>query len=63
MTVNKDLVTTVVGVIGAVAGAANPVLQATNTGTIDNQGITQLILSIVVAIIGFFTGRPQAEKP
>jgi hypothetical protein len=63
MTANKNVITTVVGVIGAVATATQPVLDMTQAASLDNKGIAQLFMAIAFAVIGFFTGRPQAEKP
>ena len=60
MTVNKDLITTVVGVIGAAAGASAPIIGATQGAALDSKGILQLVMAIAFGIIGFFTGRPQA---
>ena len=62
MTVNKDLVTTIVGCIGAAVVAAKPVLDLAQGATMDLSTVAQLVMAITVGIIGFFTGRPQAVK-
>jgi len=62
MSVNKDVVTTIAGVLGAVATAAQPVMEASQGASLNNQGIAQLVLAAVVAILGFFTGRPQSGQ-
>jgi len=61
MKVNKNVLTNVVGVIGVIAGATEPVLAATATASIGTTGIVQLVLSICFGIVAFFTGRPQAQ--
>ena len=61
MSVNKDLITTVVGVLGAVASASQPVVSLTQGNSMDTKGIAQLVMAIAFAVIGFFTGRPQVQ--
>lgn len=62
MRIDKNIATNVVGVIGVIAGAANPVLSATQGASLDTAGITQLILSICFGIVSFFTGRTQPQS-
>jgi hypothetical protein len=59
--VNKDTVTTVVGVLGAVAGAVQPVVNANATGNFDAKGIAQLVLSIAFAVVSWFVGKPSGN--
>lgn len=59
MTASKDTITTVLGGIGAVITAAQPVVSASQ-GNLDNNGIVQLILAVVFGLFGFFTNKQAA---
>ena len=61
MTLNKDKVTTVAGVIGAAFMAAQPVLNGLNAEVTSND-IVKIVMAIAVAVIGYFTGKTPEGK-
>jgi len=61
MTANRDTLTTVLGGIGAVLTAAQPVIATTQGTHIDSKGIIQIVLAAVFALFGFFTNRDAAK--
>jgi hypothetical protein len=55
---DTDMITTAVGIAGAVATAASPVLNAVQPGTsMHPQDWTQLGAAVLFAILGFFTNK------
>ena len=54
---DKDLVTTVVGALGAVATAAEPVLNGITTGSLHQGDWFQLLGAVLIGLLGFFTNK------
>lgn len=55
---DTDIITTVVGGIGAAVVAAEPVLLAVQPGSsMHPQDWTQLAMAVVIAVFGFFTNK------
>jgi hypothetical protein len=54
-----DMITTIVGGIGAAAAAAQPVLEAAGGGQLHQADYFQLIAAIAFAVISWFTGKRQ----
>lgn len=59
---NADKFTTIVGVVGAAAAAAQPVLSGVTTGTLHGPDYFQLISAVVFAVLGFFSNRKSAKE-
>jgi hypothetical protein len=60
--INKDTITNVAGLIGAVALAVQPVIDGTN-GVFNSNDTSKLVLAVMVAIIGWYTGKqPNGDK-
>lgn len=56
---NKDTLTTILGVAGGVITAAQPVLTAVQPGApMTAQSWTQLALAVIFTVFGFFTNKP-----
>ena len=59
---NHDLTTTIVGAVGAAVTAANPVLNGIQSGTLHQSDWLQLAMSIVFAVMGFFTNKTTGNS-
>ena len=57
---DTDLITTVLGGVGAVAAAAGPVLNAVQ-GSLHQGDWTQLVFAAVMALFGYFTNKKGAQ--
>jgi len=55
--VNKDHVTTVLGAVGAIAMAVNPVLGGVTTGTLHGGDWMQIASAGLFALLGYFTNK------
>jgi len=56
MKINKDTATTILGGVGAVVTAVEPVMNATQ-GTLHQGDYVQLVMAAVMALFGWFTNR------
>ena len=55
---DTDILTTVVGVVGAATMAASPVLNSVQPGSsMHPQDWTQLAAAVLFAVLGFFTNK------
>lgn len=53
---DKDLLTTVIGAVGAVATAAQPIVNASQ-GTFHQGDWIQLAMAAIFGLLGFFTNK------
>lgn len=59
-----DIITTVVGGIGAAAAAAQPVLNGVQPGSsMHPQDWMQLIFAIAMGVVSFFVGKQPKTNP
>lgn len=60
---DKDLLTTIIGGVGAVVTAAGPVMGQMQPGTsMHPQDWTQLGAAILFGLLGFFSNKPSMPK-
>jgi hypothetical protein len=60
--VNKDSITTVAGIIGAIALAWTPIVDGMDS-TFDTMDACRLVLAAMFAINGYYTGKqPNGDK-
>ena len=53
---NKDTITTILGAVGAVVTAAQPVINATQ-GSLHQQDYLSLVYAVIFGVFGFFTNK------
>jgi hypothetical protein len=61
MTIDKDTITTVVGAIGAIAYATEPIVN-TVQGSMHSDDWTKIIFAVCSAITAYFIGKKQPER-
>jgi hypothetical protein len=54
--VNKDTITNIAGLIGAIALAVQPIMDGIK-GDFDSTDISKLILAVTVAVLGWYSGK------
>jgi hypothetical protein len=56
--VNKDTITNIAGLIGAIALGVQPVIDGSQD-TFTANDVSRLVLAVAVAVIGWYTGKNQ----
>lgn len=54
---DKDKATTIIGAIGAVSMAINPIVGGITTGVLHGSDWTQIVTAGIFALLGFFTNK------
>ncbi|NTU49476.1 MAG: hypothetical protein HGA87_01025 [Desulfobulbaceae bacterium] len=54
---NGDKITTILGGIGSVVIAAEPITRAVGEGSLHQDDYVKLVIAVLTAIFGFFTNR------
>jgi hypothetical protein len=53
---NKDTITNIAGLVGAVALAVQPIMDSIK-GDFDSTDISKLVLAVTVAVLGWYSGK------